>query len=296
MIGERIARQQSNNITIVGVGSSNNITNYFVTMKTQNTIKVLFIGDIVGRPGRQAVKKYLAQNKAKYDFVIANGENLSGGCGMTVDKYEEMLDAGVDYFTSGNHIWNNADFVPYLDHKSTRVVRPANYPASAPGRGYAETKINNTHIVIANLQGRVFMPDEIEDPFVAGKNIADKFSDSIIIVDFHAEATSEKIALGYYLDGKASAVLGTHTHVQTADEKILKNGTAYISDVGMCGPYESVIGVKKDIIIEKFLTQLPQSHKVASGETFFNAVVVVIDPATGKALEIKRIIENNPLD
>jgi len=256
-----------------------------------SSINILFIGDVVSKPGRRAVAEYLAKNKSKYDLVIANGENLSGGAGMTVEKYQEMQKAGVDYFTSGNHIWNNASFIPYLDHKSTKVIRPANYPSATPGRGFAELKIHGVQVIIVNLQGRVFMTDDIEDPFVVGKNIADKFSDSIIMIDFHAEATSEKIALGYYLDGKISAFLGTHTHVQTADEKILSGGTAYISDVGMCGPQESVLGVKKEIIIEKFLTQLPQSHKVASGEAIFNAVGVEIDTKTKQATSITRINE-----
>lgn len=232
----------------------------------------------------------MKEHKKDYDLVIANGENLAAGKGMTFDKYQEMIKAGVDYFTSGNHIWNNQEFIPSLDDPKVMVVRPANYPEPSPGRGFAQITLKNkTKVTILNLQGRVFMRDDIEDPFVIGKNITDQNKNTIIIVDFHAEATSEKVALGYYLDGKVSAVLGTHTHVQTADEKILPGGTAYISDVGMSGPEESVLGVKKEIIIEKFLTQLPLSHKVASGNSILNAVELIVDPTDGKATEIKRI-------
>lgn len=257
----------------------------------QSAIKILFIGDIVGKPGRRAVAHFipLIKKKEGIDFVIANGENLASGKGMTYGKYQEMIDAGVDYFTSGNHIWNNADFIPCLNDKKVKVLRPANYPETLPGRGFAEVKVKGVKLAIINLQGRVFMKDDIEDPFITGKNIVDDFKNSIIIVDFHAEATSEKMALGYYLDGLVSAVLGTHTHVQTADEKILPFGTAFISDVGMNGPENSVLGVKKDIIIEKFLTQLPQSHKVASGDSIFNAVVIEINTKTKKANKITRI-------
>ncbi len=254
-------------------------------------LKILFFGDIVGRPGRYAVTEYLAQNRSKYDFVIANGENLSSGKGMTYDKYQEMIRAGIDYFTSGNHIWRVSEFVEYLDDRSTKVIRPANYPPSSPGFGDATIDLNGIKLVLINLQGRVFMYDNLDDPFTVAKKIVDQNKDAIIIVDFHAEATSEKVALGYYLDGSVSAVIGTHTHVQTADERILEGGTAYISDLGMCGPRESVLGVKKEIIIERFLTQLPQSHKVAVGDSFINAVEIEIDKKTKKAIKIKRLEE-----
>lgn len=255
------------------------------------SINILFIGDIVGKPGRRAVKELLPdiKSKEKIDLVFANGENLASGKGMTYGKYQEMIDAGIDYFTSGNHIWNNDDIVPHLSDPKIKILRPANYPEDLPGRGVAKIKCGEEEIVLANIQGRVFMNEEVEDPFVIAKNIATENNGKIIIIDFHAEATSEKIALGYYLDGSASAVLGTHTHVQTADEKVLADGTAYISDVGMCGPEESVLGVKKEIIIEKFLTQLPLSHKVATGDSIFNAIVVAIDPESKKAVSIKRI-------
>lgn len=253
----------------------------------KETIKILFIGDIVGRPGRNAVKKMLPLIKAEeqIDYVFANGENMAAGKGMTFAKYQEMVACGIDYFTSGNHIWNNDDIIEHLSDAKTKVLRPLNYSEEAPGRGLAQ--IDN--ILLVNLEGRVFMNEELADPFHKAMEIAERFSDKIIIVDFHAEATSEKMALGYYLDGKISALVGTHTHVQTADEKILSKGTAFITDLGMTGPEDSVLGVKKEIIIEKFLTSLPQSHKVASGEAIFNAAIIEINTKTKKAINIKRI-------
>lgn len=260
-------------------------------MANGKSLKILFIGDIVGRPGRRAVQKALPEIKLEegIDFTIANGENLASGKGMTFDKYEEMISAGVDYFTSGNHIWNNKEFTDYLDDPKVKVLRPANYPDTLNGRGKVDLIVKGNKFTIINVQGRVFMRDDIEDPFTISKNMVDSSKDSIILIDFHAEATSEKIALAYYLDGQVSAVLGTHTHVQTADERILPKGTAFISDVGMCGPLDSVIGVKKEIIIEKFLTQMPLSHKVANGASILNAVVLEIDTKTKKAVKIKRI-------
>lgn len=260
-------------------------------MPEQKNLKIMFIGDIVGRPGRRAVEYFLPiiKKEENIDYVIANGENLAAGKGMTFEKYQEMVQAGVDYFTSGNHIWNNQDFVPCLDDPRVKVLRPANYSEELPGKGFVEVEIGKVKLLIVNLQGRVFMRDDIEDPFIIGKNIIDDHKDDIVLIDFHAEATSEKIALGFYLDGKAAAILGTHTHVQTADEKILSLGTAFITDVGMCGPENSVLGVKKEIIIEKFLTQLPLSHKVATGDSLFNAVIVTIDKKSKKSVQIKRV-------
>lgn len=256
----------------------------------KNSVRILFIGDIVGRPGRSAVQAVLPslKKREKIDYVFANGENLSAGRGMTIEKYQEMINVGIDYFTSGNHIWNNKDFIKYLDDLNIKVLRPENYPAGNPGRGIAEI---DKDITLVNLQGRVFMPDDISDPFSSAQNIVNQFKNRIIILDFHAEATSEKVALGYYLDGKLSAVLGTHTHVQTADETILPNGSGYISDIGMTGPKESVLGVEKEIIIEKFLTQLPKSHKVATGKMIFSAVVLEINRRSKKATRIKRVYE-----
>jgi metallophosphoesterase (TIGR00282 family) len=257
----------------------------------QSEIKILFIGDIVGRPGRNASKKIIPELVKEHgiDFVIANGENLASGSGMTFATYEEMIDAGIDYFTSGNHIWKNKDIIAHLDDSTTKIVRPLNYPQEAPGRGFAIIEKGNKKILLVNAQGRVFMPDDVEDPFASLDRVASENSELPIIVDFHAEATSEKIALGRYLDGKVAAVIGTHTHVQTADETIFPGGTGFITDVGMVGPIDSVLGVEKNIIIEKFLTQLPASHKVASGEVNFSAVIISIDPEKKTTTSILRI-------
>lgn len=252
----------------------------------KSELKILFMGDIVGRPGRNSVKNYLPKLKQdnNIDYIFANIENLASGKGVTHAKYLEMLDCGIDYFTSGNHIWNNKEIIPYMERGEVKILRPYNYHVGSVGKGYVELD----DLILLNLQGRVFMPDEVSDPFTSALNIINK-SNKPVIIDFHAEATSEKIALGYYLDGKVAALVGTHTHVQTADEKILAKGSAYISDIGMIGPYDSVLGVKKEIIIEKFLTQQPKSHKVASGDTIFNAVLITINKATKTATEIKRI-------
>jgi len=256
-------------------------------------LKILFIGDIVGRPGRNAVRAVLPKLKENegIDFVIANGENLASGKGMTKEKYDEMISAGVDYFTSGNHIWQNRDIIPYLKDGSVKVLRPANYAGDPPGKGFDTVEIKGQKLTIVNLLGRVFINELLDDPFEVGLNIAEKNKDSIVFVDIHAEATSEKMALAYYLDGKVSAVIGTHTHIQTADEKILENGTAYLTDAGMCGPENSVLGVEKDIVIAGFLTGLPQSFKVAGGECIFNACLIEIDIESKKAVAIKRIFE-----
>ncbi len=249
--------------------------------------KILFIGDIVGKPGRNAVKKLLETIKMdeKIDYVLANGENIASGKGATYKIIKEMKIIGIDYFTSGNHIWNNKDILPHMERGDVEILRPLNYSNDSAGKGFVVLD----QILVINLQGRVFMNEEVSDPFTSALKVIEENQDKIIIVDIHAEATSEKIALAYYLDGKVSAVLGTHTHVQTADERILSKGTAYITDVGMTGPIDSVLGIKKEIIIEKFLTQMPQSHKVASGDAIFNAVLVTVDLDTKAALKIKRI-------
>jgi len=262
-------------------------------MKTEN-LKILFIGDIVGRPGRSAVREVLPKliEEKEIDFVIANGENLAAGKGMTKEKYDEMLEAGVDYFTSGNHIWANRDIIPYLKEKSVKILRPANYPSDCPGQGFVTLEIKGQKVTIINLLGQVFIPVLTDNPFKISKEIVDDHKDSIILIDFHAEATSEKIALAHYLDGEVSAIVGTHTHVQTADETILARGTAFISDLGMCGPADSVLGVEKGIIIRQFLTALPQSHKVAVGPTIFNACLATIDTKTRRAVQIERIFKN----
>ncbi|MBF7083050.1 TIGR00282 family metallophosphoesterase [Desulfallas sp. Bu1-1] len=255
-------------------------------------MRLLMIGDIVGRPGRRAVKENIPElvRDEKIDLVIANGENSAGGNGITREVARELFSAGVDVITMGNHVWNKKEALDYIA-KENRIIRPANYPPGTPGMGFGcfKTKTGFT-VGIFNLSGRVFMPD-LDCPFRCADKVLKEFREqsNIILLDFHAEATSEKAALAYYLDGRLSAVCGTHTHVQTADERILPGGTAFITDVGMTGPRDSVIGVKKDLVTNKFLTQLPVRFEVAGGLYQLNAVIIDVDAETGKAVNIKRI-------
>ena len=255
-------------------------------------MKILFIGDIVGSPGRMAVRELLPPliAKKKIDFVIANCENAAAGFGVTKKNVEELYSYHIDVLTSGNHIWNKKEVLAFIGDQE-RLLRPANYPSTTPGAGSVLIPLKTGEYVgVLNLAGRIFM-QPIDCPFVAAKNkIAElREKTKIIIVDIHAEATSEKKALGWYLDGEVSAVLGTHTHVQTADEEILPQGTAYISDVGMTGPFDSVIGIKKEIIIERFLTQMPNKFEVAEDDIRMQGVIMNIDEASGKANSIDRI-------
>ena len=255
-------------------------------------VNILFIGDIVGKPGRQAVSRELHRLVDRYniDLVIANGENASGGFGITTETARELFGCGVHLFTSGNHIWDKKEVLEYLK-KEERIIRPANYPEGAPGKGSAVfTTPGGVKVGVLNLEGRVFM-DALDCPFrAADREVAALAAITpVIIVDFHAEATSEKSSLGWYLDGRVSAVVGTHTHVQTADERLLTAGTAYISDVGMTGAFDSVIGVRKDEPIYRFLTQLPAKFEVAKKDIRMNAVVLTIDETSGRALGIERI-------
>ncbi|SFR01906.1 hypothetical protein SAMN05660706_10784 [Desulfoscipio geothermicus DSM 3669] len=255
-------------------------------------IRLLMIGDVVGRLGRRAVKENLPGlvRDEQIDLVIANGENAAGGNGITREVALELFAAGVEVITMGNHVWNKKEIINYIDREN-RVIRPANYPPGAPGAGFGRFQTRKGVIVgVVNLSGRVFMPD-MDCPFRCADAILEAFKgkSSVILLDFHAEATSEKAAMAYYLDGRISAVCGTHTHVQTADERILEKGTAFITDVGMTGPQDSVIGVKKELVIEKFLTQMPRKFEVASGLYQFNAVVIDVDQESGRALNIKRI-------
>ncbi|MBU4488288.1 MAG: TIGR00282 family metallophosphoesterase [Candidatus Omnitrophica bacterium] len=257
-------------------------------------MKILFIGDIVGSPGRRAIKELVPKitKKEKIDFVVANAENAAGGSGVTPNIAEELFSYGVDVITSGDHIWKKKEIVEFLDAES-KLLRPANYPAGAPGSGWGiYSAKNGAKVGIINLVGRVFM-EAVECPFKTGRDIVEKIRKEtpIILIDMHAEATSEKIALGWYLDGEVSAILGTHTHVQTADERIYPKGTAFISDLGMTGPHDSVIGRKVEQILTRFLTSLPTRFEMAEDNVQLNGVVVTIDEKTGKALEIKRINE-----
>lgn len=255
-------------------------------------MNILFVADIMGKPGRWAVSQILPELKKihQIDFTIANVENSAGGFGLTKEIAQKIHHYGVDCLTSGNHIWDRKDIFPYLN-ESLRILRPANYPPDVPGRGAAIFDLKNDFkIGVINIQGKVYIK-EIDCPFrIADKEIEKiREQTKIIIVDLHAEATSEKMALGWYLDGKVSAVLGTHTHVQTADEIILPQGTAYITDVGMTGPHDSVIGIIKEDAIARFLTQIPRRFTLAKNDVKFCGALVKIDPNSGKALSIERI-------
>jgi len=258
-------------------------------------MRILFIGDIFGQPGRRVVKETLPSLISEYspDLVLANGENAAAGFGITPPLVEELLDLGIAVLTSGNHIWDKKEILPYLaEHADGRLLRPANYPADAPGHGlYIGKTSSGTGYAVLNLQGRVFMPS-IDCPFRTADALLERVPAEvkIRIVDMHAEATSEKLAMGWYLDGRVTAVLGTHTHVPTADETVLTGGTAYLTDLGMTGPYDSVIGVEKQAVIRKFLNQLPIRFDVAKGDVRLSAALVEADPETGHASSIQRIL------
>jgi len=257
-------------------------------------MKVLFIGDIVGRPGRRAVHQLLPdiiKNNA-IDLVVANGENAAAGFGVTREVIDELFNCQIDILTSGNHIWDKREVIDFIDEYPT-LLRPANFPPQVPGRGSLLTTAGGIQVGIINLVGRIFMPPA-DCPFrTAEREIeALKGKTKIIIVDFHAEATSEKIALGWFLDGRVSAVIGTHTHVQTADERILPNGTAYITDAGMTGPFDSVIGTRKELVIERFLTMMPNKFDVAKGDIRLQGVIIDLDEHTGQARFITRLTLN----
>ena len=256
-------------------------------------MNLLFIGDIVGRPGRDLVRHGLAAIVARYDidFVIANGENAAAGFGITREIGEQLFSYGIEVMTSGNHIWDKKEVLDYLPLQP-RLLRPANYPAGAPGSGaYLATAANGTKVGVLNVMGRVFLA-AIDDPFTTATREVARLKAAgaqLVFVDMHAEVTSEKIAMGWYLDGEATAVVGTHTHVQTADDRVLPLGTAYLTDVGMTGPHDGVIGVEKAPVIAKFLSGLPARFETASGDPRLNGVVITADPATGRATGIERI-------
>ncbi len=250
-------------------------------------MKILLIGDIIGRPGRQAVAALLPDLRHQYeiDLVVANGENTAGGIGLTPPIALELYNLGVDFITSGNHIWKHREIIPYLDNGEFPILRPLNYPPKVPGRGY----LIKDDVMVVNLEGRVFMGD-LDCPFRAMDQLLDEIEPKpkVILVDFHAEATSEKGAMGMYLDGRVSAVVGTHTHVGTVDARVLPGGTAFVTDIGMVGPRDSVIGDEAENIIERFLTQTPQKFTVGRDPVRFNSVLVETDD-TGRAVDIKRI-------
>jgi len=263
-------------------------------------VKLLFIGDIVGSPGRNAVKQLLPKLREQHalDFVIANGENSAGGNGITPKIAEELFSYGVDVITTGDHLWDQKEVVELLENEK-RFLRPLNYPANVPGRGSGVFEIQNSKfkiknsIGVMNLQGRTFMPP-LENPFTLGLDEVKRLraQTKIIFVDFHAEATSEKIAFARMLDGQVSAVVGTHTHVQTADEQIFPGGTAYLTDAGFTGPHESVLGREIEPVLKRFLTGMPQRFEVAKNRVLLHGAVIEIDDASGKAVKIQRVSES----
>jgi hypothetical protein len=228
--------------------------------------------------------------KEEIDLVVANAENAAGGMGVDLKSAKELLSAGVQVMTSGNHIWKKKEIYSFLDDQES-LIRPANFPAGAPGKGWCIWQHNGLRALVINLQGRVFMPNHVDDPFRCVDEILRQHGaqSPVVIVDMHAEATSEKYAMGWYLDGRASIVYGTHTHVQTADERIFPEGTAYITDLGMCGPLDSVIGMEKDPVIRGFITQLPRQFEVAQDNVVLQGVITDVDEATGKARAIRRL-------
>ena len=257
-------------------------------------MRVLILGDVVGRPARRAIRDLVPSliKRERIDLAIANAENAAGGIGVDLKSAKELLSSGLDVLTSGNHIWKKKEIYQYMDEHS-ELIRPANYPEGAPGRGWcAWQNDDGLKALIINVQGRVFMPNHVDDPFRSVDAICRERGrhSRVIIVDMHAEATSEKNAMGWHLNGRASIVFGTHTHVQTSDDRILPGGgTAYITDVGMCGPLDSVIGMEKETVIKGFLSQLPRQFEVAHENVVLQGIIVDIDDDSGQAREIKRL-------
>jgi metallophosphoesterase (TIGR00282 family) len=261
-------------------------------------MRTLFIGDIFGRPGRTIVRDKLKTvvREHRIDLVIANGENSAAGFGITPALAEDLFDLGIDVLTTGNHVWDKREILDYFASvdgnahgPARRVLRPANYAQDLPGRGLYEGKKKDVAYAVINLQGRVFMAAN-DDPFRTADRLLNQLKAKVVFVDMHAEATSEKVALGWYLDGRVTAVLGTHTHIPTADERVLPKGTAYITDVGMTGPYEGVIGVNKEQIIGRFLNNMPVRFEPATGDVRLSAVVIESDDSTGHARSIQRLM------
>jgi 2',3'-cyclic-nucleotide 2'-phosphodiesterase len=258
-------------------------------------MRVLFLGDVVGRPGRRALTTLLPRLAARegIHFTIANGENAAGGKGIDPRSAEELRDAGVDVLTTGNHVWQNRDIIPYM-RETDRLLRPLNFARDVPGIGWTVQNVrrSDVRVGVVNLIGRVFM-QPAECPFQAGAAAVEELRrhTTVIVVDMHAEATSEKVGMGRFLDGKVSAVLGSHTHIQTADEAILPGGTAYLTDAGMCGPEDSVLGIKTEPVLQRFLTQMPTRFDLASGAVLVQGAIVDVDEATGRASAIRRLRE-----
>lgn len=252
-------------------------------------MKILAVGDLVGETGLERLKKDLPnlQEAENIDFTIVNGENVAGGMGMTTKNFHELNKLNIDVITMGNHTWGKKDIFSFIDKPN--IIRPANYSRGVPGHGYTIIEKNNKKIAVINLIGRTDMGILSENPFTTLDDILKKIDADIKILDFHAEATAEKIAMGYYVDGRITAMFGTHTHVQTADEKILENGTGYITDIGMTGPKKSVIGMDVDTSLKRFVTSLPERYKLAMGECILNGVIFEIDDENCRTKEIYRI-------
>jgi 2',3'-cyclic-nucleotide 2'-phosphodiesterase len=254
-------------------------------------IRVLFVADVVGHPGREAVRSILPGLRKELEphLVIANGENAAAGFGLTAKLADELTGAGIDVITTGNHVFAQKEFVSELPHLE-RVIRPANYPPGAPGRGWCVVGAGGHDVLVANLMGRIFTMDNLDNPFAAADRLLAEHPDTdVVIFDMHAEATSEKTAMGWYLDGRVSAVVGTHTHIPTADARVLSGGTAYVTDVGMVGPRDGCIGMDKDVVLKRFLTGVPNRFVVASGPVTFNSVLVTISASSGRATSIQRV-------
>jgi hypothetical protein len=256
----------------------------------EDEFRLLFVGDVVGRPGRTGLQALLPglREELQPDLTVVNGENSAHGFGITARTAEEIFEAGADVITTGNHVWDQRQFITEIETLD-RVVRPANYPPGAPGKGAIEVEAAGVRTLVMNLQGRTYLP-ALEDPFRAADAILAAHPDArVILCDMHAEATSEKIAMGWHLDGRASVVVGTHTHVPTADARLLLNGTAYVTDVGMVGPRDGVIGMDRQGVLSRFLSSMPQRFEVADGIVTFNSVLVTISKPTGRAIAIQRI-------
>lgn len=258
-------------------------------MSFQGSISILFLGDVIGKPGRSVIKRYLSETDKKANLVVANVENAAHGFGTTQSNLTELREAGVAAFTGGNHTFDRKEIFEFIDQE-LQLVRPANYPMGTPGRGSCLVEVEGITIALINLIGRVFM-EPLTSPFLVADELLPSLKDktNIILVDFHAEATAEKIAMGWYLDGRVSAVVGTHTHVQTADERILPGGTGYITDVGCCGPYNGVIGMDKTGVFRRLIEQMPSRFEVAGGPAMLNGVRLELDAASGKTKAIERV-------
>ena len=259
-------------------------------MSTPPTITILFFGDIVGKPGRRVIRRYLGTLEHKPDLIVANVENISHGFGIAEANLDELKELGVQVFTGGNHTFDRKEIFGFID-RQPHLLRPANYPEGTPGHGHCVIELpSGVKVGLLNVMGRIFM-EALSSPYLVADELLAKLAEEtkIIFVDFHAEATAEKVCMGWYIDGRASVLVGTHTHVQTADEKILPNGTAYITDVGCCGPNEGVIGMSKEDVFRRMIQQLPTRLEIAAGKASVHGVSVKIDTATGKALSIERV-------